>query len=59
MRYSTSTPQPATRIFDPVVYQVSLIECTPNPGDFDLAAVFGDMLNASALGVSGLVDILP
>jgi hypothetical protein len=29
------------------------------PGDFDLAAVFGDMLHALATGVSNMVDILP
>jgi hypothetical protein len=29
------------------------------PGDLDLAAVFGGMLNALAAGGSNLVDILP
>ena len=28
-------------------------------GNFDLAAIFGDMLSATALGGNGLVDILP
>jgi hypothetical protein len=28
-------------------------------GDFDLAAVFGDMLHATATGSNYLVDILP
>jgi hypothetical protein len=29
------------------------------PGDFDLAAAFGDMLHASATNASNLIDILP
>ncbi len=36
-----------------------VIECIPEtPGSFDLAAVFGDMLHASAIG-NFLTDILP
>ena len=29
------------------------------PGDFDLAAVFGDLAHATLTGVSGMVDIVP
>jgi hypothetical protein len=37
-----------------------VIECTPEtPGSFDLAAVFGDMLHATATGGNFLTDILP
>ena len=36
-----------------------LVDCIPNiPGSFDLAAVFGDMDHASAIG-NFLTDILP